>query len=119
MSQNNARKISSEDLKQFDGSNGKPLFVVFKGKVYDLSTSQLWLQGSHMGMHTRNDDLAEAIKTAPHGEDNVFRFPLVGELLEAAVQVPTAPAVEQKPVEPQVQPPVSAHPANLWRGAHS
>jgi arsenite oxidase small subunit len=115
MSQNNARKISSDDLKQFDGSNGKPLFVVFKGKVYDLSTSQLWLQGSHMGMHTRNDDLAEAIKTAPHGEDNVFRFPLVGELLEANVQVPTAPAVEQKPVEPQVQPPVPAHPAFMER----
>ena len=115
MSQNNARKISSEDLKQFDGSNGKPLFVVFKGKVYDLSTSQLWLQGSHMGIHTRNDDLAEAIKTAPHGEDNVFRFPLVGELLEATVQVPTAPAVEQKPVEPQVQPPVPAHPAFMER----
>ncbi len=76
MSQNNTKKFSSEDLKQFDGSNGKPLYVVFKGKVYDLTTSQLWLEGKHMGMHTRNDDLAEAIKTAPHTEDNVFRFPV-------------------------------------------
>ena len=97
MSQNNAKKFSSEDLKQFDGSNGKPLYVVFKGKVYDLSTSQLWLEGKHMGMHTRNDDLAEAIKTAPHGEDNVFSFPLVGELAEAIFASSNAPAVEKKP----------------------
>jgi arsenite oxidase small subunit len=114
MSQNNDRKISPEDLKQFDGSNGKPLYIVFKGKIYDLSTSQLWLEGKHMGMHTRTDDLAEAIKTAPHGEDNVFRFPLVGELSEAPMQAPTAPTME-KPVAPHVQPPIRPHPPAMER----
>ncbi len=96
MSQNNVKKFSSEDLKQFDGSNGKPLYVVFKGKVYDLTTSQLWLEGKHMSMHTRNDDLAEAIKTAPHTEDNVYRFPLVGELAQPVLQTPTPPPAEKK-----------------------
>jgi arsenite oxidase small subunit len=109
MSQNNTRKISSEDLKLFDGSNGKPLYIVFKGKIYDLSTSQLWLEGKHMGMHTRTDNLAEAIKTAPHGEDNVFRFPIVGELLEAAVPPPPA-LVREEPVEAQVQSPIPQRP---------
>jgi arsenite oxidase small subunit len=106
MSQNKARKISSEELKQFDGTNGKPLYIVFKGKVYDLSTSQLWLEGKHMGLHTRTDDLAEAIKTAPHGEDNVFRFPIIGEMLEGTIPAPMAPIIE-KPLEAQVNPPIS------------
>ncbi|MGA3110529.1 MAG: cytochrome b5 domain-containing protein [Candidatus Bathyarchaeia archaeon] len=109
MSQNNSKKFSAEDLKQFDGSNGKPLYVIFKGKVYDLTASPLWLQGTHMSMHNKNDDLTEAIKTAPHSEDNVFRFPYIGELAEPVLQGPTSsPPAEQKPVQPQVQPPIPA-----------
>jgi arsenite oxidase small subunit len=109
MSQNNPKKFSAEDLKQFDGSNGKPLYVVFKGKVYDLTTSPLWLQGTHMGLHNKNDDLTEAIKTAPHTEDNVFRFPYVGEIAEPVLRAPTPlPLEEQKPVQLQVQSPPSA-----------
>jgi len=65
-------------------------------------------------MHTQTDDLAEAIKTAPHGEDNVFRFPLVGELSQAPMQAPIAPTME-KPVAPQVQPPIRPHPAAMER----
>ncbi|HMK95828.1 MAG TPA: cytochrome b5 domain-containing protein [Candidatus Limnocylindrales bacterium] len=104
MSQDKARKFTSEDLKQFNGENGQPLYVVFKGKVYDFSSSQLWSGGKHMGTHDSSEDLAEAIKTAPHGEDNVYRFPVVGELSEVAPLAPPTPLMEKKPVEPQVQP---------------
>ena len=106
MSQNKPRKFTYEDLKQFNGSNGQPLYIVFKGKVYDFTSSMLWSGGKHMGMHTLTDDLTEAIKKAPHGEDNVFRFPLVGELEEAVLHALTPPPVETKPVEPQVLPAV-------------
>ena len=115
MSQDKARKFTSDDLKQFDGLNGHPLYVVFKGKIYDLSSSMLWLQGKHMGMHTLSDDLTESIKTAPHGEDNVFRFPAVGELAEPAAQAPPPPPLEKETVAPQVQPPVQAGPAMMER----
>ena len=103
MSEAKIKKISSEDLKQFDGLNGHPLYIVFKGKVYDLTSSKLWPQGKHMGMHNRSRDLTEAIKNAPHGEDNVYRYPLVGELAEPILQVPTAPTVEKKPAAPQLR----------------
>ena len=106
MSQDKPRKFTYEDLKQFNGSNGQPLYIVFKGKVYDFTSSMLWSEGKHIGMHTSTDDLTEAIKKAPHGEDNVFRFPLVGELEEAVLHALTPPPVETKPVEPQVQPAV-------------
>lgn len=106
MSQDKTRKFSSEDLKQFDGLNGRPLYVVFKGKIYDFSGSNLWLQGKHMGLHDFSENLTESIKDAPHGEDNVYRFPLVGEFAEAATPAPMPQAAAEKPVEPQVQQPV-------------
>lgn len=115
MSQDKARKFTSDDLKQFNGLNGHPLYIVFKGKIYDFSSSKLWLQGTHMGMHTLSDDLTESIKTAPHGEDNVFRFPAVGELAEPAAQAPPPPPLEKETVAPQVQPPVQAGPAMMER----
>jgi arsenite oxidase small subunit len=99
------RKLSSAELKQFDGQNGRPLYVVYKGKVYDFSASKLWPQGRHMGIHTPNENLNESIKSAPHGEDNVFRFPLVGELEEAQLQAPAQPVpLEKRAAEPQAQP---------------
>ena len=117
MSQSQPRKFTSEELKQFDGLSGHPLYVVFKGKVYDFSGSQLWLEGKHMGQHTSNEDLAESIKTAPHGEDNVLRFPVIGEIAEIAPKTPTPQPMppEQEPPEMQVQPPASPSPAIMDR----
>ena len=115
MSEAKEKKFSSEDLKQFDGLNGHPLYIVYKGKVYDLSSSKLWPQGKHMGMHTRTEDLTEAIKKAPHSEDNVYRYPLVGELGEVILQAPAPPILEKKPAIPQAQLPVQPKPSGLDR----
>ena len=115
MSEAKEKKFTSDDLKQFDGLNGRPLYIVFKGKVYDLTSSKLWPQGKHMGMHSRSDNLTEAIKKAPHSEDNIYRYPLVGEVGEAVFQAPAPPILEKKPVTPQVQLPISPKPAGMER----
>jgi arsenite oxidase small subunit len=114
MSETKEKKFTSNDLGQFDGLNGHPLYIVFKGKVYDLSASKLWPQGKHMGMHTRSEDLAEAIKKAPHGEDNVYRYPSVGELAEAALNA-AIPATLEKPSTTQASLPVQPKPASIER----
>ena len=98
--QGNLRKLTSAELQLFDGQNGHPLYVVFKGKVYDFTSSRVWLQGKHMGMHTRSENLAEALKSAPHGEDNIMRFPVVGEFDESALQTPVPPLLKDKPLQP-------------------
>ncbi len=113
MSEAKIKKISSEDLKQFDGLNGHPLYIVFKGKIYDLTSSKLWPQGKHMGMHNQSQDLTEAIKKAPHGEDNVYRYPLIGELAEATLQASAPPTPEKKPTAPQAQLPIQPKPADM------
>ncbi len=107
MSEAKPKKFSTTELQQFDGVDGRPLYIVYKGKVYDLSSSKLWPQGKHMGMHTRSQNLAEAIKSAPHGEDNVFRYPLLGEIEQAVPLAPVAPQIEKKtiPVPAQVPTP--------------
>ncbi len=105
MTEVKSKKFTPDEVKQFDGQEGRPLYVVFKGKVYDFTSSKLWPQGVHLQVHTRNENLEAAIKGAPHGEDNVLRFPLVGELNEAALKAPTGPTLEKKTATPQASQP--------------
>jgi arsenite oxidase small subunit len=104
---NNKLKVfTQKELESFDGKEGRPFYIVFEGKVYDLSKSQLWIQGTHMGIHTRNENLAETIKNAPHTKETLERFPVVGTYTEQAMPTP-APATEimTKPAEtPEKQP---------------
>ncbi len=99
MTETKPKKFSTDELRQFDGQDGRPLYIIFKGKVYDFTASKLWPQGKHMQIHTRNENLEAALKSAPHGEDNVFRFPLLGELELGTIQAPS-PAFERKTVTP-------------------
>ncbi len=117
MSDAKPRIFTSAELRQFDGLEGRPLFIVFKGKVYDLSSSKLWINGKHLGQHTRDQNLTEAIKGAPHGEDNVHRFVSVGELTaEPSAQVSVSPVVvERKVVTPRVPAPVQTGPGDMAR----
>ena len=99
-----SRSFSSAELQQFDGQNGHAFYVVFRGKVFDLSGSKLWIQGKHMGIHTRNENLGETIKGAPHAEDLLERFPIIGEFEDQILKAPVPLATEKKVVKPQPLP---------------
>jgi predicted heme/steroid binding protein/uncharacterized membrane protein len=70
------------ELKEFDGKSGKPAYLAFKGKVYDVSGSSLWADGKHQGRHFAGADSTEEITNAPHAEEVLAKFPVVGELRE-------------------------------------
>ncbi len=74
------RKFTLEELKQFDGKNGRPAYVGYKGKVYDVSDDYLWTDGNHQGEHGAGKDLTEEMSLAPHGEETLDRVKLVGVL---------------------------------------
>jgi predicted heme/steroid binding protein/uncharacterized membrane protein len=76
-----SRDISPEQLAHFDGAEGRPAYVAYKGIVYDMTNSRLWKSGKHMVKHAAGHDLTEALKTAPHGEDKVLAMPQVGMLV--------------------------------------
>jgi arsenite oxidase small subunit len=110
------KSFSREELEKFDGKDGRPLYISFNGKIYDLSNSQLWVRGTHMGIHTRNENLAETIKSAPHGEDMLDRFTVLGALAEMPQQSPEPIAtVEKKETEVPLEQPSSV-PALNRRG---
>jgi predicted heme/steroid binding protein len=75
------RKISLEELKQFDGKEGRPAYIACNGKVYDVTDSFLWIEGDHQGQHVAGKDLTDEIMLAPHGEETLERVKQVGVLV--------------------------------------
>jgi predicted heme/steroid binding protein/uncharacterized membrane protein len=76
------RRFTISELKEFDGKEGRPAYVALKGKVYDVSDSHLWEAGSHLGAHAAGLDLTMSIANAPHSEEVLTKFKVVGELIQ-------------------------------------
>jgi len=74
------RKFSIQDLASFNGKNGKPAYVGYRGKVYDVTESSQWLDGDHLG-HVAGQDLTEAMDIAPHDEEVIEKMKVVGVLI--------------------------------------
>jgi predicted heme/steroid binding protein len=74
------KEFTEKGLALYNGENGKPAYVAYKGKVYDVSTSFLWKDGNHQVLHKAGIDLTAALKQAPHGEEALKKFPVVGIL---------------------------------------
>ena len=77
------KEITTEELAQFNGENGKPVYVAHAGKVYDVSGSKMWKTGTHMKRHRSGQDLTPDIQGAPHQPDVLERYPQVGVLKKA------------------------------------
>ena len=77
------RQLTISELKQFDGAEGRPAYIAFKGRIYDVSNSSLWKGGKHVATHAAGADLTEAIARAPHSEDNLNKIPIIGQLVKA------------------------------------
>jgi len=74
------KMFTEKDLAKHNGKNGSPAYLSYKGKVYDVSTSFLWKDGKHQVLHNAGADLTEALKEAPHSEDHLEKFPVIGIL---------------------------------------
>lgn len=72
------KEYSKEELARYNGKNGNPAYVAYKGKVYDVSASFLWKDGTHQVLHSAGVDLTDALEQAPHGGDLLGKFPIVG-----------------------------------------
>jgi len=82
------KEFTLEDLKQYDGQDGRPSYVAYDGAVYDVSDSAMWDEGDsamwdegdHVGAHSAGEDLTEAHDDAPH-DVHIVDFPKVGTLV--------------------------------------
>ena len=85
------KEFDLENLKEFNGKDGKPVYVAYKGRVIDVTNSKFWKTGLHMKRHPSGTDLTTDIEAAPHGTDVLDRYPQVGVLKgkeEAGSSVP-------------------------------
>jgi predicted heme/steroid binding protein/uncharacterized membrane protein len=82
--------ITQQELQANDGQEGRPAYIVYKGKVYDVSQSRLWRTGTHVRRHQAGNDLTGELPSAPHDESVFDKVILVGELAAAA-----PPSVEE------------------------
>jgi len=76
------RRLTKEELAQYNGKDGAPAYIAYEGKVYDVSHSFLWQKGRHQVLHTAGIDLSTELDAAPHGADMLERFPVIGMLVD-------------------------------------
>lgn len=76
--------LTLEQLKEFDGKNGRPAYVAVNGVIYDLTLSRLWRGGEHnpsKGEAYAGRDLTDVLEKSPHGDKHLKDFPVVGHLI--------------------------------------
>lgn len=66
-----------QTLSSFDGREGRPAFIAFNGRVYDVTGKKLWDGGIH-AKHLSGGDLTGALIKAPHGEEKLGGVKIVG-----------------------------------------
>jgi predicted heme/steroid binding protein len=91
----NKNRLTIEELSYFDGKENRPAYIAYREKIYDVSSSKFWNEGSHMIKHSAGNDLTDFLGTAPHGEEKVFQMPPIGELISSKTTV-------QKPAHEKV-----------------
>jgi predicted heme/steroid binding protein/uncharacterized membrane protein len=88
------KEFDAAELGQYNGENGNPVYIAHGGKVYDVSGSKMWRNGSHMKRHKAGRDLTTDIQAAPHDTAVLDRYPQVGKLKKAVDERPIPAALQ-------------------------
>jgi predicted heme/steroid binding protein len=76
------RRLTKEELSQYNGKDGASVYIAYESKVYDVSHSFLWQKGRHQVLHIAGMDLTTELDAAPHGADMLERFQVIGMLID-------------------------------------
>lgn len=93
------KEFELEALSQFNGKDGKPVYIVHQGRVIDVSSSKLWKTGLHMKRHQAGTDLTTDIEAAPHGLEVLDRYTQVGILKKKEEAERPMPAILSRLLE--------------------
>src|SRR4030042_1541686 len=87
------KEFDPESLAEFNGKEGRPIYIAHEGRVIDVSGSKFWKTGLHMKRHEAGKDLTADIEAAPHGTEVLDRYPQVGILSKEEEGVRPMPKV--------------------------
>ncbi len=74
------KQFTKSELAEFNGQNGKPCYIAYKGKVYEVTDNANFSDGDHYS-HSTGEDLTASLEEAPHGEEVFESLTIVGELV--------------------------------------
>lgn len=80
------RQFSEKELRKYNGQDGNPAYIAYKGQVYDVTSSKLWKNGSHFKKHFAGYDLTEEISKAPHSEEVFENYTPIGTFIEVPAE---------------------------------
>lgn len=72
--------LSLEQLRQYDGKEGRPAYVAVDGVIYDMTDSIPWKNGEHNGFKAGNDLTREIKEISPHGVGKLQNVKAVGRV---------------------------------------
>lgn len=82
------KEFTEDSLKQFDGKDGRPVYISAAGRVVDVTGSRLWKGGRHMARHEAGRDLTVDLAAAPHGTEVLDRYPQAGSFVREPAPAP-------------------------------
>ncbi len=62
-----------------NGQDKEEVWVAYKGRIYDVTSSRLWNAGKHYE-HWAGQDLTDELADAPHTEQVFQKFQQIGTL---------------------------------------
>jgi predicted heme/steroid binding protein len=71
--------ITKSQLALRNGQDKPEVWVAFRGLVYDVTSSRLWMTGKHYE-HWAGQDLTDELKDAPHTDKVFDKFKVIGKL---------------------------------------
>lgn len=78
-----SKSFTIGELKAFDGKDSGKCYIGYKNKVYEISDSRLWQNGVHTPSRSSvkcGQDNTIFMANAPHGEEQLDKFEVVGNL---------------------------------------
>lgn len=72
--------LTTDELSDFNGMDGKPAYIAVDGVVYDVSNVAPWKGAKHNGYSAGKDLTEEIKKVSPHGVSKLKDVPIVGKL---------------------------------------
>ncbi|WP_186753643.1 cytochrome b5 domain-containing protein [Echinicola salinicaeni] len=71
---------TKQQLALRNGQDKPEIWVAYKGRIYDVSSSRLWKNGKHYE-HWAGQDLTDELPDAPHTENVFDKFETIGQLV--------------------------------------